>query len=159
MIESALYPKVREQFPGIMVRVDSPSRPGISDLVLVGKMATIFAEIKIATLIREKLKITRHQMRFLQEVEKAGGLGCVLVWVREDSSWWLVNTPLVVAWWPSVRALQGIRLGTRMANIESMLIHSMSPQPGLPSGLGSSVGTGGGVSGVLPLSTLRVKLG
>lgn len=121
MREVDLYPRIRAEFPGVTVRIDSPSRPGISDLVLVGRRVTIFAEIKIAETVMERLYVTAPQQRFLQQVEAAGGCGCVLVYVRGERAWYVVLPKVLDLYWPHNRAKHGRCLGPTVDHLEMHL--------------------------------------
>jgi hypothetical protein len=113
MKESDLYPKIKAQWPGEVVRIDNPVVKGVADLVLVGD-ATIFAEVKIAARSSDVLSVSLHQRRFLERVRSSGGLGCVLVYVVEERTWYSINTEVVTRNWPHVRASQGTAHGGRV---------------------------------------------
>jgi hypothetical protein len=128
MHETDLYPIIRKQWPGVTVRIDAPSRPGISDLVLVGAI-TVFAEIKLALTIREKLQITAPQFRFIQQVVVAGGYSCAIVYVMENRHWYLIIPDLLEREWPVVRAAMGLDLGRNLETLEAK-IRSTIPRNG-----------------------------
>jgi hypothetical protein len=136
--EYELYPRIRKEFPGITVRIDAPSRPGISDLVLVGKALTVFAEVKIAFRLVDKLAISPHQRRFIVDVAKAGGTACVLAYVQDLRQWRLLTSEVVDREWPTVRSAHGTQV--TIASLETRILSTV-PQNGLPFGAASSSGT------------------
>jgi hypothetical protein len=136
MRESDLYPRIRAEFEGVTVRIDTPSRPGISDLVLVGRILTLFTEVKIANTAIEKLQITAPQHRFIQQVDAAGGVGCVLAYVRGEQGWYVILPKDLDLWWPQIRAKHGISLGPRIDRLERQ-IASIRQRSGVPCANGS----------------------
>lgn len=133
MRETDLYPIIRNQWKGgVVVRIDSPSRPGISDLVLVRRL-TIFAEVKLALTLREKLYITAPQVRFIQEVTKVGGFACAVAFVMENRQWYLFDSNLLGREWPTVRPAMGSVLGRDLGTLEAKIL-SISRQTGQPFG-------------------------
>jgi len=155
MREIDLYPIIRKQWRGICVRVDAPSRPGISDLVLVG-VVTIFTEVKKALTVREKLYITPPQRRFIQTVHEVGGYGCVLAYVMENRSWYLITPDILEREWPTVRPAMGCNLGTNLQALEAR-IRSMSPVTGRKPVFSRSDVMATGVFGAEQKSTVRGK--
>jgi len=157
MRETDLYPVIRQQWKGICVRMDAPSRPGISDLVLVGSI-TVFAEIKLALTLREKLQVTAPQFRFIQKVVRAGGYGCVLVYVRENRHWYMMDLAVLEREWPTVRAVMGCNLGTNLATLEAS-IRSIIPPNGYRQGIMSSDAIDSAAYAVAPVSQEKGQLG
>lgn len=131
MRESDLYPRIRAEFEGVTVRIDTPSRPGISDLVLVGRVLTLFTEVKIASTAIEKLEVSAPQHRFIQQVDAAGGVGCVLAYVRGEQGWYVILPKVLDLWWPQIRAKHGISLGPRIDLMETR-IASIRRKSGVP---------------------------
>lgn len=157
MRETDLYPIIRKQWNGVCVRIDAPSRPGISDLVLVG-VITVFTEVKMAFTVREKLQITAPQHLFIQKVYKSGGHACVLAYVKENRHWYLITADVLEREWPTVRAAMGLDLGTDLQSLVAK-IRSTSPVSGRTPEFVYLNGTGIAASDVAPVSEVKGKRG
>jgi hypothetical protein len=88
-------------------RVETPTRKGVSDLILVG-CPSIFLEVKIADEIDDALDVSFHQRKFLREVEQSGSPGFVAAYLRKQRVWGLLDLSDLDRDWPRI-TLRGSR--------------------------------------------------
>lgn len=85
------YPRLKREFIGKIIRLESSRRSGLSDFILVRNGLTTFTEVKGVTTDCVGVPITAPQCEFLDDVDAHGGRARLLVLCNGE--WWVGEPP------------------------------------------------------------------
>lgn len=97
------YPKLRREYHGKIIRLESNRRSGLSDFILVGHDRTTFVEVKAIPTDQFPLSVSGPQCQFLDDVNQFGGRGRLLVLC--SGAWYVGEGPFFVTFMLGSRSL------------------------------------------------------
>lgn len=111
------YPKLKREWRGEIVRLESTRRSGLSDFILINPRGTTFTEVKAITNDQYPLIIDAPQCEFLDKVNLAGGRGRLLVLC--NGLWYAGDGPFLMTFMLGSRNLYDFA-PTRLADVNDL---------------------------------------